>query len=124
MVICSRWSAISSIPLNVRFLKTKLKRRFVFAEKWLPSAPDLNPMYYFYWDFVKTKVYNERSGKRFASEAELKKEIKPVWNICTNDLVAIKKAIKEFAPPMKAVKKARKVYQDAVSLMYLVNAFT
>ena len=114
MVICSRWSAISSIPLSARFLKTKLKRRFVCAEEWPPSGPDLNSMYYFYWDFVKTKVYNERSGKRFVSEAELKKEMKSVSNICANDLVSIKKAIKEFAPQIKAVKKARKVYQNAV----------
>ena len=85
------------------FLKTKLKRRFIRAEEWPPSSPDVNPLDYFYWDFDKTKVYKGRSGKPFASESELKKQY--VWNICTNDLVAIRKAIKQFAPQMKVVEQ-------------------
>ena len=76
------------------FLKTTLKRLFIPAKEWSPSSPDVNPLDYFYWDFVKTKVYKGRSGKPFESEAELKKKIKSVWNICANDLVLIKKAIK------------------------------
>ena len=64
--------------------------------------PDVNPLDYFYWDFVNTKVYERRSGKPFESEPELKKK-KSVWNICANDLVPIKKAIKQSAPRMKAV---------------------
>ena len=82
------------------FLKTKLKRRFIRAEEWLPSSPDVNPLDYFYWDFVKTKVYEGRFGKLFEPKAELKKKIKSVWNICANDLVPIKKAIKQFVPLM------------------------
>ena len=34
------------------FLKTKLKRRFIRAIQWSPSSPDVNPLDYFYWDFV------------------------------------------------------------------------
>ena len=56
------------------FLKTKLKLRFIRAEEWPPFSPDVNPLDDFYWDFVKTKVYKERSEKPFASEAELKKK--------------------------------------------------
>ena len=63
------------------------------AEEWPPSSPDVNSLDYFLWDFVKTKVYEGRSGKLFASEAELKKKIKSVWNICSKDLIPIRKAI-------------------------------
>ena len=38
------------------FLKTKWKRCFILAEEWSPSSPDVNPLDYFYWDFVTTKV--------------------------------------------------------------------
>ena len=48
-------------------------------------------------------IYGGKSGKPFASEAELKKEIKSVWNICLNDLVRIRKAIKQFVQRMKAI---------------------
>ena len=87
------------------FLKTKLKRRFIRAEEWPPSAPNVNPLDYFYWNFVKTKAYQGRSGKPFALEAELKKELTSVWNICANDLLAIRKAVKQFVPTMKAVEE-------------------
>ena len=75
------------------------------VEKCPPSSPDVNPLDYFYWDFVKIKVYNERSEKSFASEAGLKKKIKSAWNICANDLVPIRKAIKQFVRRMKAVEE-------------------
>ena len=48
------------------FLKTKLKRRFIRAEEWSSSSPDVNALDYFYLDFVKTKVYEGRSSKPFA----------------------------------------------------------
>ena len=35
------------------FIKSKLKRRFIRAEEWPPSSPDVNPLDYFYWNFVK-----------------------------------------------------------------------
>ena len=53
------------------FLKTKLKCRFIRAEQWPPSLPDINLLDYFYWDFFKIKVYEGRNGKPFASEDEL-----------------------------------------------------
>ena len=87
------------------FLKTKLKRLFICAEEWPLSSPDVNPLDYFYWDFALTKVYKGRSGKPWASEAELKKKLKSVWKICANDLVPIRKAIKQFVPQMKAVEE-------------------
>ena len=53
------------IILVQNFLITKQKGRFICAEKWRLSSPDVNPLDYFYWDFVKTKVYAGRSGKPF-----------------------------------------------------------
>ena len=91
--------------LEQDFLKTKLKCRFIRAEQWPPSLPDINPLDYFYWDFFKIKVYEGRNGKPFASEDELQKKIKSVWNICAYELVPIRKAIKQFVPRMKAVEE-------------------
>ena len=45
------------------FLRTKLKCRFIPAKERPPPSPDVNPLDYFYWKFVKTKVYEGRSGK-------------------------------------------------------------
>ena len=70
-----------------------------------------------YWNFVKSKVYEGRFGKPFASEAELKRKKKHVWNICANDLVPIMKAIKQFSTNESYRRKTRKVYQHAVWLM-------
>ena len=50
------------------FLITKLKRRFIRVEECPPSSSDLNPLDYFYWDFVKTKVYEGRSEIPFVLE--------------------------------------------------------
>ena len=39
------------------FLEKTLKLRFVICVEWSPSSPDVNPLDYFFWDLVKTKVY-------------------------------------------------------------------
>ena len=54
---------------------------------------------------VKNEVYKGRAGKPFATEGELKKAIKSAWKICANDLVSIKKAIKQFVARFKAVEE-------------------
>ena len=91
-------------PTSYRiFFKKKLKRRLIPAEEWPPYSPDVNPLDYFYWDLFEINVYKERSEKPFASEAELKNKVKSPWNISADDLVAIRKAIKQFVPRMKAV---------------------
>ena len=59
---------------------------------------------------VKNEVYKGRSGKPFATEVELKKAIKSAWKICANNLVSIKKAIKQFVPRIKAVEKKQGMY--------------
>ena len=50
------------------FLEKSLKRRFVIFVEWPPSSPDVNPLGYFFWDLVKTKVYRGRAGEPFSSE--------------------------------------------------------
>jgi len=34
--------------------------------------PDANPLDYFFWDLVKSKVYKRSAGEPFKSEEELK----------------------------------------------------
>ena len=101
MNICSRWSAISS--QLVQDFETKLKHHFIRAEEWPLSSLDVNLLDYFYWEFAKTKVYEGKSGKLFASEAELKNKIKSY----ANDLVPIRKAIKQSVPQMKAAEETQ-----------------
>ena len=51
-----------------------------------PSSPNVNPLDYFFWDLVKTKVYQGRAGEPFTSEEELKTKIKALWKDCATDL--------------------------------------
>ena len=71
---CDDWIFALLSHLAEDFLKTTLKRGVIRAEEWPPSSHDVNALDYFYWDFVKTKVYEGRSEKPFVSEAELKKK--------------------------------------------------
>ena len=80
------------------FLEKTLKRRFVKCVEWPPSSPDVNPLDYFFWDLVKTKVYQGRAGEPFSSEEELKTKIKAVWKDCATDLKPLRKTIKQFVP--------------------------
>ena len=65
----------------VDFLEKTFERRFIKCVEWPPSSPDLNPLDYFFWDLIKTKVYQGRAGKSFSSEEELQTKIKGVWKI-------------------------------------------
>lgn len=87
------------------YLSNTLKKRFVTKTEWPPSSPDVNPLDYFFWDKVKTRVYAGRRGKPFASEEELQAKIRSVWKECATDIVPIRKAIKQFVPRLKAVEE-------------------
>ena len=50
------------------FLRNNLKRGSIRAEEWLLSSPDISQLDYFYFGFVKFKVYEGRCAKPFASE--------------------------------------------------------
>ena len=87
------------------FLEKTLKRRFVKCVEWPPSSPDVNPLDYFFWDLLKTKVYQGTAGEPFSSEEELKTKIKAVWKDCATDLKPLQKAIKQFVPRLRAVEE-------------------
>ena len=83
------------------FLEKTLKRRFVKCVEWPPSSPDVNPLDYFFWDLLKTKIYQGTAGEPFSSEEELKTKIKAVWKNCATDLKPLRKAIKQFVPRLR-----------------------
>ena len=58
----------------------------------------------FFWDVVKTKVYQGRAGEPSNSE-ELKTKIKDVWKGCTTNSKPLRKAIKQFVPRLQAVEE-------------------
>ena len=87
------------------FLEKTLKRRFVKCVEWSPSSPDVNPLDYFFWNLVKTKVYQGRAGEPFSSKEELKAKIKAGWKDCETDLKPLRKAIKDFVPRLRAVQE-------------------
>ena len=65
----------------------------------------MNPLDYFFWDLVKTKVYQGRAGEPFSSEKELKTKIKTAWKDCATDLKQLRKAIKQFVPILRAAEE-------------------
>ena len=64
----------------------------------------MNSLDYFFWDIVKTKLYQGRAGEPFSSEEELKTK-KAVWKDRATDLKPLRKAIKQFAPRLQAVEE-------------------
>ena len=54
---------------------------------------------------MKEKVYENRVNKLFENERELKKQIESVWKNNAFNLTEIRKAIKQFAGRLKAVKE-------------------
>ena len=87
------------------FLEKTLKRRFIKYVEWPSSDLDVNPLHYFFWDLVKTKLYQGRADEPFSSEEELKTKIKAVWKDCATDLKPLRKAIKQFVPRLRAVEE-------------------
>lgn len=90
--------------ITQEFLKNTLKRRFVKSDEWPPNSPDCNPLDYYFWNAVKEKVYKGRINKPFQNVDELKKRIRKVWKECASAKCEIRKAIRQFAPRLHAVK--------------------
>ena len=82
-------------------LSKTCRRRFIRENEWPPNSPDLNVLDSYFWDAVKTKVYE---GRRlpFKDETQLQQRIKRVWKRAIN-LQAIRKAIKQFRPRLQSV---------------------
>ena len=87
------------------FLKTSLRKRFLDKTAWPPSSPDVNPLDYYFWDAVKSKVYEGRRGVPFQDEDELKRKIRAVWSECATNTSVIRKAIKQFIPRLRCVEE-------------------
>ena len=85
-----------------------MKRRFFKCVKWPPSLPDVNPLDYFFWDLVKTKLYQGGAGELFSSEEELKTKIKAMWKDRATDLKPLRKTIKQFVPRLQAVEEKQR----------------
>ena len=90
------------------FLEKTVKRRFIKCVEWPLYSPNVNPLDCFFWDLVKTKVYQGKAGEPFTSEEELKTKTKAVWKYCTIDLKLLRKAIKQFVPRLRAVEEKQK----------------
>ena len=60
------------------FLKETIPRRFITKDKWPPKSPDTNPLDYYFWSRVKSKVYEGRFIKPFESEEEMITKIKSI----------------------------------------------
>ena len=109
LVKCDDWiyvqNSVLSYWLNLvqDFFEKTLKRRFVKCVEWPPSSPDVNSLDYFFWDLVKTKVYQGRAEEPFSSEEELKTKIKAMWKDCAADLKPLRKAIKQSVPRLRGV---------------------
>ena len=85
-------------------LEKTLKSHLVKYLEWSSSSPELNPLDYFFWNLVKTKVYQGRAGELFSSEEKLKTKI-AVWKDCVTDLKLLRKSIKQFVPRLRAVEE-------------------
>ena len=73
--------------------------KFISKEEWPPKSPDCNPLDYYFWNAVSTKVYENRR-EPFANLEQLKRKIKSVWPVVIN-MEHIQKAIMEFRPRLK-----------------------
>ena len=89
--------------MTQKYLQDTLGVRFIMKNEWPPASPDTNPLDYYFWDAVKTKVYKGRMGEPFKNEKELKQKIKSVWKECASDKKVIRKAFKQFITRLNAV---------------------
>ena len=86
-------------------LQELLNSRFIKTHEWPPSSHDYNPLDYYFQNKVKEKVYENRLNKPFENEIEFKKRIESVWKDIAFSLPEIRRAIKQFAGRLKAVKE-------------------
>ena len=84
------------------YLQATLGRRFVKHTEWPPNSPDINPLDFYFWDKVVSKVYEGRYCHPFTSTEELKARIVDVWEACV-DVEEIRKALRQFLPRLNAV---------------------
>ena len=79
-----------------------MPQRYIKKDQRPPKSPDSNPLDYYFWNKVKTKVYEDRQNTPLESEEEISK-IKSLWKECASNLVEIRKSMKEFPSRLRAV---------------------
>ena len=94
-------SHASNIVQN--WLKDNYKTRYVTKLEWPAHSPDANPLDYYFWDKVKTEVYEGRHCRPFKTFEELKARILEVWPRCAADIQIIRKAARQFLPRLEAI---------------------
>ena len=72
-------------------------------EDWPPKSPDSNPLDYYFWNRVKSKVCEGRMNKPFKSEEEMIRKIKSVWKKCAANKTEIRKAMKQLVLRLEVV---------------------
>ena len=87
------------------FLKETILRRYIKKDLWPPKSPETNPLDYFFWTKVKTKVYEDRLSTPFESEEEMILQIKSVWKKCISILVKTRKSVKKSPGRLHEVKE-------------------
>jgi len=74
--------------------------KFIDREVWPTNSPDLNPLDYYYWNAVVTRL---SKNKHFLSIDEFKEEIeKAINDVLINE---IKKAVKCFTSRVRQVEE-------------------
>ena len=77
-----------------RYLITVFQNRWMgrFSDvKWPARSPDLNPLDYFYWPYLKSKVY---SGPRINNIQELEQRILEISDLIPTDMIL--RSVQEF----------------------------
>ena len=82
-----------------KFLKQKLKFRFVKNTDWPPKSSDCNPLDYYFWDCLQEKVYNGCYCYPFPTIDELKRRIHDVWDECATDRLPNPQSNETVSPP-------------------------
>ena len=65
-----------------------IPQHYIKKDQWPPKPPDSNPLDYYLWNKVKTKVYEDRL-KVSENEKEMISKLKSVWKECASNLVKI-----------------------------------
>ena len=73
---------------------------FVPPSAWPPNSPDLNPLDYYVWNALSTRVYKGRTAK-FQTMAALKQRILEAWDEIPQD--EIRRAVYQFRDRVKTV---------------------
>jgi len=59
---------------------------FIDRDSWPPSSPDLNPLDYFAWGYMESKL-NDLKIKQITTITTFKKKIEKIWNDIPMDMV-------------------------------------